>query len=316
MAETATTTDAPAKAAAPATETKAVDPKAAPVATPEPTKEIVVNGKKLQVTEKQLIALAQKGYFADNKLKSVEVLQNKTATLLNDLKTPEGILKTLKDPSLGANPKEVFKKLMASDVIDDELKEEMSAWVYKNVVQQSKLTPEQIEQQKKLSDYERLKAQEEKRKADEQTKAQQEQIEQVRQAIRAEVGKQLKDDKTFPLIEGSVRQIFDKIRVMNKKGAPVTSETVTKAIAEVRKDILTHQQNIFDAIEDPEALVKFFGEARALKISKALIARLKAKGKVEAKKTETQEEGVREKITDKIDKKFNKTPHGYTVLDI
>jgi hypothetical protein len=246
----------------------------------------------------------------------VDVLQGTTARLLADLKTPEGLIRILKDPSLGANPKEVFKKLMASDVIDDELKEAMSEWVYKNVVQTSKLTPEQLEDRKKLSDYERLKAQEDKRKSDESGAAQKAQQTQIYNAVRAEVSKQITADKGFPQTEGSIRMVIEKLRVMNKQKVPINSESIGKAIGLVKKDHIMHQQAMFDVLEDPEALIAFFGEARALKISKALVARLQAKGKVKAPAKEAPTDDPQEKMQDRIDKKYGRERHGYAVLDV
>ena len=303
-----------------------VDPKAAAAAVVDPkkaaeaaaaTEEIIVNGKPVKVTPAQLRALAQKGYFADQRIKSADVLKGKTEALINALKTPEGFLQILKDPALGASPKEVFKALMASDIIDDELKEEMSQWVYQNVVQTAQLTPEQQEDRRKLQEYTKLKAEKEARDKADLTKQQQAKVDGIRQAVVAEINKQIVNDKAFPKIEGSIRAVVEKLRVMNKQGAPVTIENVTKAIGLVKKDFLVHQQSIFDAIEDPEALIAHFGEDRALKISKALVARLQAKTKAQAKE-EKKAEGatIREKVTDRIDKKLGRTAQGYTVLDV
>ncbi len=309
MAEPITT---PAPAADPkgAPATPAADPKLA-AAAPEPTEDYIIQGKTVKLTKAQAKTYVQKGYFADSKLKSMGVLSEKTAALLNDIKTPEGLLKILKDPALGASPKEVFRKMMGSDLIDDELKEEMSKWVYDNVVKKGQLTPEQIEQEKKLTDYERLKKDEGDRKKATEAQQNQAQVQQVYQAVRSEITKQIVADKTFPQTEGAIRSVVEKLRVMNKKGAPITSESVTKALGLVKKDHLLHQQTMFDAIEDPESLIALVGEARALKISKALVARLKAKGlaKIEAKPAAVTGEKAREKA-------FGVQRHGYTVLDV
>lgn len=281
----------------------------------EPTRGIKVNGKDIQVTDSQLVTLAQKGYFSDQKLKSMEVLQGKTKALIESLKTPDGLIGVLKDPALGASPKEVFKKLMSSDIIDDELKEVMSKWVYDNVVVQAKKTPEQIDNEKKLSDYERLKKADEERKSQETTKQNQQKVQEVYQSIRAEVTKQIVADKTFPQVEGSIRAVIDKLRVMNKQGAPITAENITKALGLVKKDHIMHQQALLDSVEDPEGLISLLGEERALKVSRALVARVQAKAKAKIQE-EKKEEKTREKVTDRIDKKLGRTPHGYSILDI
>lgn len=316
MADNNTTTAAPATPAPAAIDAKAVpaDPKAAPA---EPTQEFIVNGKPVKLTAAQVKVAVQKGLFADQKLKSVDVLQSTTKKLLEDMKTPDGLLRILKDPALGANPKEVFKKLMASDVVDDDLKETMAKWVYDNVVAQAKKTPEQIENEKKLTDYEKLKAEKAEREKEQLSQQQQAEVQKVYQAVRAEVTKQILADKTFPQTEGSIRQVVEKLRVMNKKGAPITTESVGKALTLVKKDHLLHQQSMFDALEDPEGLIALIGEARALKISKALIARLKNKANSKVAPTEkAQDEDAPKKITDRIDEKFGRTKSGHYVLKV
>lgn len=280
----------------------------------EPKDEYIVNGKKILLTKAQAKAAVQKGLFADQTLKSVEVLKTKTAGLLEALKTPEGIISILKDPSLGASPKEVFRKIMQSDIVDDELKEDLAKYVYENVVKPSSLSPEQLEQQKKLNEYERLKKQEEMRIKQEEENKQRQIVDQVRNELLSEIAKQVKADKSFPQTEGTVRAVAEKLRVMHQKGAQITGETISKALGLVKKDLLMHQQAMFDTITDPEELVRLFGEDRALKISRALVARLQAKQKEQAK-PETKEE-VREKTTEKIDKKLNKNQYGYSILDI
>lgn len=293
------------------TEAAPVVPPTVPV--PGATETLKVNGKEIKVTKAQLIAAAQKGFFADQKLKSVDVLAKKTESLLASLKTPEGAMQVLKDAGLSAEA--LLDKILESDA-SDAAKEKMSQWVYKNVVQAAKLTPEEVERDKKLSDYERLKKQEEARKQAYLTAKQQAQVQQVYSAVRAEVTKQILADKTFPQTEGSIRQVVEKLRVMNKQGVPVTTESVTKALGLVKKDHLLHQQAMLDTIEDPEGLIALVGEARALKISKALVARLQAKTKASAKEEKVQEKSVREKVTDRIDKKLGRTSQGYTILDV
>ena len=281
----------------------------------EPTEEYIFDGKPVNLTKAQAKAYVQKGLFADKRIKSAQVLEAKTKPLIEALKTPEGLIQILKDPSLGANPKEVFKKLMSSDVIDDELKEEMSRWVYENVVKTDKMSPEELANRKKLSDYERLKKDEDDRKAKDLTEKQQAEVTRIYQAVRSEVTKQIVADKTFPQVEGAIRSVIDTLRAMNKNGAPVTPENVTKAIAKVKKDFIVYQQSILDAFDDPEKLIEAIGEARALKISKALVARIQAKQKVkpEDKKVEG---AATENITERLDKKFGRERHGYTVLDV
>lgn len=310
----ATLAPAPAKADAAKAAPGAIAAPAGKAPQSEPTEDYVVNGKTVKLTAAQAKSYTQKGLFADQKLKSMEVLQGKTAALIEALKTPEGILKVLKDPALGASPKEVFKKLMSSDVVDDELKETMAKWVYDNVIVQSKKTPEQIEQEKRLAKLEQYEKADAERKAKELSAAQQSEVQKIYQGVRAEVTKQIVADKTFPQTEGAIRQVIEKLRVMNKNGAPISSENVGKAIGQAKKDHLLHQQAMFDTIEDPEALIAYFGEARALKISKALIARLKNKGA--AKTAPKGEEETIENLDTRNSRKFGRERHGYQVLDV
>lgn len=317
------TTPAPAASIAPATPA-AGSPPAAGTATPAPAapaaevkQKFTVNGKEVELTVAQVRAAVQKGMFADQKLKSVDVLQGKTTALISALKTPEGLIGILQDKSLGANPKEVIRALLKSDFIDEELKEDIAKWTYERVVKTAKMTPEELEQNQKLSEYERLKKAENERKDAEASEKQKAQINQVYQAVRGEVTKQIVADKTFPQTEGAIRAVIDKLRVMNKKGTAITPDAVGKAIGLVKKDHVLHQQSMFDMIEDPEALIAFFGEARALKISKALVARIQAKSRVKPPaKTEPEGGAAEDKVTERIDKKLGKNRQGYHVMDV
>src|ERR1035437_9080025 len=146
---------------------------AAPVVNPEATETIKANGVEHKVTKAQLIALAHKGAFADGKLKSVEALQKGTAGLVADRKTPEGWVKLLKNPALGANPQAVIAKLLDSDILDEATAEKFEKWVYDKRVRPSKMTPEQIQQEKDLSEYAKLKAEKESREKTDATAAEQ-----------------------------------------------------------------------------------------------------------------------------------------------
>jgi hypothetical protein len=294
-------------------------PAAPPVGAPAAAKEqatetIKVDGKEVKVTPSQLRALAQKGYFADQRLKSVDVLQGKTKALIDSLKTPEGLLQVLKDPALGASPKEVFRKLMASDVVDDELKEEMSRWVYDNVVVQSKKTPAEIETEKKLAKLSQLEKDDADRKAAALNEQQKAQVAQVYAAVRTEVTKQIVADKTFPKTEGSIRAVVEKLRVMNRQGAPITAESISKALSLVKNDHMIHQQSLLDAFEDPEQLISAIGEGRALKIARALAMRLK--NKAAAKTAPKKDEEQTENLDGRNARKFGRERHGYQVMDV
>jgi hypothetical protein len=103
---------------------------------------------------------------------------------------------------------------------------------------------------------------------------------------------------------------------MNKQGAPITAENVTKALGLVKKDHVLHQQAMLDAIVDPEELIALVGEARALKISKALVARIQAKQKTKAKPKAEDDGEAAEKVTDSIDKKFGRNKFGYSPMKL
>ena len=281
----------------------------APTPPAEELETYIVEGKEVKLTKSQAKAAVQKGLFADKRLKSMDVLARSSQAIVEALKTPAGVINLLKDKSLGNSPKAVLNALLSSDAIDDEVKDILSKWVYENVVHKAKLTPEQIEQERKLADYDKLKKAEDDRRTADLTRQQQEQVSQIQQAVKAEVSKQILADKTFPQTEATVRQVFEKLRVMNKKGAKITVESVTKALNLVKDDFLAHQSAILDAFDDPEQLIKAIGEPRALKISKALIARLKAKEGV-TKKAEKQEERGR-RVTEELDERNGRHPLGY-----
>ena len=98
--------------------------------------------------------------------------------------------------------------------------------------------------------------------------------------------------------------------------AMTNHERVGKALELVKKDHILHQQTMLDAIENPEDLIALVGEARALKISKALVARLQAKNKAKVEGKPKADEVVREKTTEIIDRKLGRNKYGYSEMDL
>ena len=278
----------------------------------EETETYVVNGKEVKLTKAQAKAYVQKGLFADQRGKSFDVLKSKTEALIEGLKNDP--LSVLLDPALGITKEALLDRILASDA-SDEMKEKASKWVYENVVVQAKKPPEQIENEKKLAELDRLQKAEAARKDKELSEQNQKKVNEIYQAVRAEVTKQIVADKTFPQTEGSVKAVIEKLRVMNKKGVPITVESVTKALDFVKKDYIIHQQALLDSVEDPEGLIALLGEDRALKISKALVARIQAKAKSKIVEEKPPEE-KRQKVTDRIDAKLGRTQHGYHILNV
>jgi hypothetical protein len=277
--------DQQAVPAAPAADPKAAAP-AAPVApAPEPTEEYVVEGKKYNLTAKQAKALVQKGLFADQKLQSVDKLVKSSEQLTNLLKTNPAAV--FGDKALGANPREVIKNLLNSNLIDQDTKEDIGKWVYENIVQASKKDPKILELErraKQADDYEKqLKDQEaaQKKQSDEAATAQ------AYNAIRTEIGNQIKADKTFPENEDAVRLVGNKIRVAVRAGKPIT---VKQALDLVKKDYYKMQENLFDAVTDDEQFIALIGEARAKRLNDAFVKRFKAKSdKKEEKKQDNSD---------------------------
>lgn len=277
----------------------------------QPTKEYIVDGKKVSLTDKQVTAIVQKGLYADKKLESVSILQKRTESLLNTLKTPEGLINVLKDPSLGNSPKEVFKRLMNSDIVDDELKETMARWVYDKVVVPASMDPAEREKQERENRLATLEKEKKEREELELSQRQQIQLNAIYEEVKNQISKQLLADKTFPQIPAAIQWVINKVRILNREGVPVTQESIKKAIGLAKSDFIKAQSSILDSIQDPEELISALGEERALKISKALVARLTAKNKI------TPEGADRPlPISEKLEKTFNRTPQGYKILDI
>lgn len=287
MADNVAASSAPAPVVAPAA-TK-VDPKAA-VADPkavapvvEPTEEYKVGGKIVKLTKAQAKAYVEKSAFANQQMESVKALKDASAGLLNDLKTPEGIVNLLNNPKLGNSPSAVLKKLLTSSAVDDDTKTFLQQWVWENGIKQTKMTPEQIKQEndlKRLQSYEEKEAKS-KTLADEQAK--QQGLQRAYGEIRSLVTGAINADKTFPMTEGAYRQVVEKLRVMNKQNVPVNAVTVAKALEQVKLDHKNHQIALFDSIQDDEELIKFLGPERASRIAKTYAKRITKKNQEAAK---------------------------------
>ena len=285
---------APAAAAAPVTPVKAApaDPKAAAVdpkaAAPvvEPTEEYKVGGKIVKLTKAQAKAYVEKAAYANDQLQSVKALRESTTNLINELKTPEGIVNILNNPKLGNSPSAVLKKLLASGAVDDDTKSFLQQWVWENGIKQTKMTPEQIKYENDLKLLESYKEKEGKAKALADEQAKQQGLQRAYGEIRSLVTGAITADKTFPMTEGAYRSVVEKLRVMNKQNVPVNAATVAKALEQVKLDHKNHQIALLDAIIDDEELIKFIGPERASRIAKTYAKRFKAKQAAAAPKVD------------------------------
>lgn len=295
-------------------------PTPAGAATPQPeaTEEIKVNGKTYKVTPTQLRALAQKGMFADQRLKSVESLAGSSQRLINAIKNPVELLSLIKSEAktLGIEPKTYLRELVSKGFVDEDDLDFLAKETNDKWLPRQKMTPEEIQHEKEKQEIERYKKEKAERELQEMTQKQQTQVKQIYQAVRSEVMKQIAADGTFPQTEFMIHQTIEKIRVMNKKGIPVTVENVTKALNGVKQDFVTNFTAILGAYkDDPEKLISAIGEPYALAISRALVARLKKKAMDAAGEPSKPTTTVREKTTDRIDKKLGRTPQGYSIIN-
>jgi hypothetical protein len=245
-----------------------------------------------------------------------------TQNLVEALKTPEGTIAFAKQ--MGIAPETLIERLLGSD-ISENAKEIVGRVAHKLFVEEPKLTPQQIEDRKKLTDYERLKRQEDERKKQEITQKQQAEMQGMYKAIKGEVSKSVLEDKTLAHTEENLRRLIDKIRVVNrnfkaKQGRDLSMDEVKtvipKAIGWVHKDNQLHRNAMIEAVKgDSEKLISLVGEDMAMAISRALISRVQARQK-EAGKKPAENPQRRESVTEKIDRELGRTPQGFKVMNI
>lgn len=224
-----------------------------PGATPAEIKrmKLKLEGQDVEMPESEVIALAQRGKVSDKRFQEAAAMK----------KQAEDVLKFAKE-----NPTEFFKKTgmnarqWAEEYLVGELKKEQ-------------MSPEQrkaAENEAKLKEYEDQK--------------------------KSEADRKLQDDKRR--LEQEHMQNYDKLFVeaLTKSGLPKTPYTI-KRMAElqltnirkklelsadqlakvVREDYQAEQKALFGAV-DGDALLEMFGADIVKKLSKAQIAKLKAKG--------------------------------------
>lgn len=244
------TTPNAATGAATGTPQKALDQAAATPAEIRNLK-LRLDGKDVEMPESEVIALAQKGKVSDQRFQEASAMKRQA----------EEVLKFAKD-----NTTEFFKRtgMNARQWAEEYLVGELRA---------EQMSPEQrkaAENEKKLKEYES----EKKQAAD---RAQQAEMDQLRQKHAENYNKLFVEALTksgLPKTNYTVKRMAELQLVNIKQKLELSADQLAKV---VREDYESEQKALFGAY-DGDQLMEFLGPELVKKLSKAQIAKLKAKG--------------------------------------
>lgn len=224
----------------------------------------VVDGKEVWLTPKEREGWIQKGMSFEPRVEELNRLRQETNKFLQTLSSDP--LKILTDKRIGMTPELVLEKIFASGHISEQMKEAAGKWYYDNVVEPSKLSPQELEareNKKKLTTFE----QREKARAD--AVIQQENLARVNRAmgqLKANISEAMKDsglpNNDSPLGAEMARMVADTMRVAQRQNQNITPK---QAIEYVKQRIRSVQVAYYDHL-DGDSLVKELGEANAEKV--------------------------------------------------
>lgn len=213
--------------------------------------EIEVNGEKHAITRDKVLALAQKGFFADKKMYQADQKEKQIQAALKTMNSdPKKAAAILKEMGVDA-------KKFAETLIVDELKLEQ-------------MTPEQ----RRTAELEaKLQQMEEERRASEQTAHEKhinELASQMEQQLDTEIGEALQKT-TLPKTAEVVAEVAQKMLYYNELGYTLNAESAVKLVEE---EFSVRAHSLLDGMSD-EMLVKFLGDNVMSRMRKVDVARFK-----------------------------------------
>lgn len=238
--------------------------------------EYKANGKTHKATLEQLIKKAELGHAADEKFQEAAKLNKKAEAALGRLRNPKDAIAFLQDPSLGLNKEETIAAF--------------EEWYKDNVIEPSKMSPEQ----KKLADAEaRLKKYEE-QEAQDAAKKKKDEEEKLDAKTRTEMQQELMElveTSGLPKTRFTVSRMAHWMHVNEVRGLNAPKELI---VQQVKKEIRQAMDSMVQS-SDGEVLENLLGPETARKLNKHYLAKLKAKRSLGGQTTTEDADPVVEK---------------------
>lgn len=241
---------APIVTPAPATPAAGAPVAATPAATAR-TLKLKVDGQDMEMSEAEVISLAQQGKSAAKRFQEAAAAKREAQDIVNFLKS---------------NPKQAFQKL-GIDV------RKFSEDTLMEIIQHEKMSPEQKDAFAAKQELARYKEQE-KTLAERQAAEKRQAAEQNQMKFFDEVFTKALTSQGVPKTPYTIQRMATLMMVANKKGLPIDSEKIASL---VREDYQREHNSLLQGLEG-DALLNFFSKDVLKRISKAQVKNYRAKG--------------------------------------
>lgn len=248
--------------------------------------ELDVKGQKQKLkfdSKDQLKAVLQKALYADQIIKDASQAKKGAESLMQKLKTPQGVREVLSDPDINLDVKK-FALEIVREMMDDE-----------------KLTPEQREAREWRTKAEKLEAEKKARDEFEEQKKAQEKAQAHAQQIRTEIIEAMKKYPDIPQTQATMDAVIQNMRAgFRRFGKHLTAEQAMTVYSQ------QYWNSLSKIIENMEAdqLLKRFPQKTLDKIQQFKLNQLKEK--TNPAKKETPEDGEIKKKKSLTEKDFER----------
>jgi hypothetical protein len=210
-----------------------------------------MNGKEVSMPESEVIKYAQQGKVSDQRFQEAAKIRQEA----------EAIVKYAKE-----NPTEFFKKTGMN----------AREWAENFLMQELQRESESPEQRKNRENEEKLRQYEntEKQRKEQEHKAQMQKLEQEHGQRYDQLFTQALQESGLPKTAFTVKRMAELQLLNLKKGFDLKPDQLAKL---VREDYANEQKSLLSSL-DGDQLIDFLGAEAVKKLSKAQIAKLKAKG--------------------------------------
>jgi hypothetical protein len=221
--------------------------------------ELDIKGQKQKLkfqTKEQLKAVLQKALYADQIIKDGAQAKKGAETLMQKIKTEQGLREVLQDPDINMD----VKKFAINSV--------------KEMMEDEKLSPEQREARDAIKERDQLRA--EKKAAEELAARQREQAKQMAQAteMRKEIISAMEKYPDIPKTQATMDAVIQNMRAAFRRfGRHLTPD---QAMSVYSQQYWTALTNVIEKME-PDAIVKRFGQKALDRIQNFKLNQLKEK---------------------------------------